>query len=152
MNGAPHGQIPLERLETVDGIHEVPSNERNRVRPFTPRTKRHHPPLASADRGRGRVGLCPLVESPRERGGLPTACWQILLQHEDEHDVAFDGEFRDVFGDHDSSLRSSRLCYQGILGRSQPDLGNMDGIVTKRVAKQFARPASMAAPVRPQRW
>jgi hypothetical protein len=44
------------------------------------------------------VLLRPAVENLGERGGLSTARWEILLEHEHEYDVAFGGEVRDVLG------------------------------------------------------
>jgi hypothetical protein len=35
------------------------------------------------------VFLRPAIESLGERGGLATARWQVLLEHEDDYDVAF---------------------------------------------------------------
>jgi hypothetical protein len=36
--------------------------------------------------------LCPPVENLGERGGLSTTCGQFLLQHEQQHEIAFGGE------------------------------------------------------------
>jgi hypothetical protein len=44
------------------------------------------------------VLLRPAVESLGERGGLATACGQVLLEHEHQDDVALGGEVRNILG------------------------------------------------------
>ena len=44
------------------------------------------------------VPLRPAVENLGERGGLSSSGWQVLLQPEQKHDVAFGGEVHNVLG------------------------------------------------------
>lgn len=53
---------------------------------------------------------CPTVQQTCETLGLASSRRQILLEHEDEHEVALAGEVHDVLGDQDPPVRPRGRC------------------------------------------
>ena len=80
------------------------------------------------------VGLRPPVEDLCECGGLSTPCGQVLLQNKYEDDLAFGREVHDILGDESATFGPSGRRDLRIVGRSEADLGNMDRVMTVRVA------------------
>ena len=78
--------------------------------------------------------LRPSVENLGERGGLATACGQVLLWYEYEHHIAFSGEVNDVLGNNRPALPPGGGRHMYIFGCSKADLGDMNGVVTVGVS------------------
>ena len=83
--------------------------------------------------------LCPAVEDLRQRGGLPSSRWQVLLQHEYQDDVAFRREVCRVLGYNSPALSPGGRGDLGIVRRPQPDLGHVHSVLAIGVAQDPGR-------------
>jgi hypothetical protein len=80
--------------------------------------------------------LRPAVENLGERGGLSTARWEILLEHEHEYDVAFRGEVRDGLGHDRPAFPPGNRRHLRVFTCPKTGLGDMDCVVTVGVAQE----------------
>ena len=83
------------------------------------------------------VVLRPAVEDLCKCGGLPATRRQVLLQHEHEHGVAFDGEVRDILGDDSAAFRPGDCRHLGVVGAAEAHLGDVDRVMTVGVAQEY---------------
>ena len=82
------------------------------------------------------VLLRPAVENLRERGGLSTAGWEVLLEHEHQYDVAFGSEVRDILGHDRPAFPPGNRRHLRVFGCPKTGLGDMDCVVTVGVAQE----------------
>jgi hypothetical protein len=82
------------------------------------------------------VFLRPAVENLGERGGLATARWQVLLEHEYEHDVSFGREVHDVLSNDRPAFAPADHRPVRVFGGSKTNLGDVNRVVTVGVAQE----------------
>jgi hypothetical protein len=82
-----------------------------------------------------RIRLDPAIEHVREHGRLSAAAGEVLLQHDDQDEVPFVDEIGDVLRDHGASFRTCVPGDRRVVGRTQPNLGDMMRVSAVLVAK-----------------
>lgn len=84
-----------------------------------------------------RVLLRPVIEQLSEGRTLRASGRKTLLPHEDEDDIPFRGEVRDVLGDHRPPVPTSAISDLAVIGTLESDLGHVERIVSVRIAEDL---------------